>query len=282
MMITMAALRPALGEPSRLRKAALTLLIYAVALGTTVWAWAEYTGPPPQPHLVPYQGALALDGQPVNGPTDITFALYTTLDPEAEPVWMEPHVGEEAVEVFHGQFDVTLGGLEPITDEMLDAAALYVGMQVGDVPLANRQRLLPSLYALRANNGVPRDAVMFFAQDGCPPGWAPYAPAEGRAIIGAHEAGAIAGEVGDALSDREDRTVDHAHGISLTTGRAARESVTGQTCCGWTDGRYVEDTGTDEHRGSHHKHSVSGDSASATLRTSDLLPYLQLKACRKL
>lgn len=62
---------------------------------------------------------------------------------------------------------------------------------------------------------VPSGAVMFFNLESCPSGWHELTEARGRYLVGLTDGGTLAGTVGTALSDLENRAVGkHAHGIN--------------------------------------------------------------------
>ncbi|TRZ64760.1 MAG: hypothetical protein D4Q79_00875 [Spirochaetia bacterium] len=63
--------------------------------------------------------------------------------------------------------------------------------------------------------GVPSGAVMHFNLAACPTGWTALAAAQGRYLVGLPSAGTLAGTVGTALTNQENRaTGQHSHGIT--------------------------------------------------------------------
>ncbi|MEL6181763.1 MAG: hypothetical protein AAFS10_22580 [Myxococcota bacterium] len=111
------------------------------------------------PRLIPYQGTLESDGQPVHavGPNalDIRFALFD--GPEAtEPVYIQ----DMTVEVFSGRFTATIGptDIHGVSVQEVVAAAddLYLGLTFlnnvedpeDDMVLSNRQRIHATPYAM--------------------------------------------------------------------------------------------------------------------------------------
>lgn len=123
----------------------------AVASGAAliVGLWAAVAQVVP-PRLIPYEGYLDQDGSPVTtmegAGLTMTFALYTVPEGGA-PIWQEAH---DDVPVRAGRFAVTLGGRTAITDAMLRQPALYVGVSIGGVALAGRQRILSAPQAVTA------------------------------------------------------------------------------------------------------------------------------------
>ncbi len=62
---------------------------------------------------------------------------------------------------------------------------------------------------------VPSGAVMFFNLESCPSGWHELTEARGRYLVGLTDRGTLAGTVGTALSDLENRAVGkHTHDIT--------------------------------------------------------------------
>ena len=144
----------------------------APTIALALLALAAFTGPARAdgdpttddvPRMLPYQGVLELDGEPVEAAGEAAlhmgFALYDGPDAE-QPVYSQPLV----VEVFTGRFTATIGpvgigpdGAErPIEAVIAAADDLYLGMTLlgdpddpeDDIPLANRQRIYATPYAM--------------------------------------------------------------------------------------------------------------------------------------
>lgn len=142
---------------------------------------------------------------------------------------------------------------------------------------------------------VPPGTIAFFADTACPAGWGPYDAANGRFVVAVTDMGTPGYLVGDALSDHEDRT--HTHTIAhrhpwlraedgdkayhsyteSTPGAPEREVRNWDSRIGGDGSRWpftYETDGT----------LYTGDPVqpdSGTARTSDVAPYIQLRACTK-
>lgn len=146
----------------------LSVLLGGIALGAicAIAAGAMADGDPATdqvPRTLPYQGTLELDGRPLHATGQdailMEFALYDGQASEA-PVYRQAM----PLEVYAGRFTTTIGpvGTGPegqevaITDVIQAADDLYLGMTLlgdpedpeDDVPLANRQRIHATPYAM--------------------------------------------------------------------------------------------------------------------------------------
>jgi hypothetical protein len=82
--------------------------------------------------MLSYQGYLTdASSEPLDGEIDVTFRLYSTST-GGTALWTEAHTGENAVPVDDGLFNVMLGSLTPIPDDVWSNGASYLGIQVGD------------------------------------------------------------------------------------------------------------------------------------------------------
>ena len=92
------------------------------------------------PEVLSYQGSLMdSEGLPVSGTKDIVIRIYNNPT-VLTPLWEESHSGPNAVEVQLGLFDVLLGSLVPIPEEVWNESELYLGIQVGgDLEMAPRE-----------------------------------------------------------------------------------------------------------------------------------------------
>ena len=101
------------------------------------------------PRTLAYQGFLATStGQPVNGPVQVIFSLYTT--PEAgRPLWSEL----QTVPVASGAYAVLLGSVTPL--DVPFNTPYFLGVRVGDdAEMSPRQPLSASPYALAVADGA--------------------------------------------------------------------------------------------------------------------------------
>ncbi len=200
----------------------------AVSLGVAV-AQAGEPAEQPLQQVVAYAGHLDHDGVPYDGTVQMRFRLFAAPEGGA-PLWEEEH---PEVRVFGGQFSVRLGGpaggqAVPIGPHLSRNRQHYLETSVRLpaapdaeptpwVPLTGRRALHPSGQALWSleTMAVPRGAVMYFDLPECPPGYRPFAPGNGRYVVGVHPQGTLGGLAGQPLGDREDRPVgQHSHAAS--------------------------------------------------------------------
>ncbi|MEO1271586.1 MAG: hypothetical protein AAFX99_26130, partial [Myxococcota bacterium] len=108
------------------------------------------------PRIIPYQGVLELNGEPVNDQeVGIRFELFDGEESE-QPVYSQTLM----VEVYRGRFTAGIGPLDDtgsaIADIVAGADDLYLGMTLlnqsdtdeDDITMANRQQILASPYAM--------------------------------------------------------------------------------------------------------------------------------------
>ena len=192
------------------------------------------------PRQIPYRGSLDHNGVPVtNASTQMRFELFQG-ETAATASWSET----QTVSVEDGFFSVALGDNQPIPAALFEQPRLFLGITVDGQPLSGRQRLLTVPYAHQAASAtssrradsagqvdsVPRGAVMFFDMPGCPSGWEVLPEARGRALVGLPINGAVRGNVGTPMFNREVRThqhgMQHAHHLDFYSHRG-RASPTG-------------------------------------------------------
>ncbi|MCA9548145.1 MAG: hypothetical protein KC613_27260, partial [Myxococcales bacterium] len=110
------------------------------------------------PEVLPYDGVLYLDGQPVNQPVNMRFSLYGAAE-GGDALWTETWDPATApVDVKGGRFHAKLGSFQSITARILDAGTLWVGVEVMNAanawrPLGGRQRLKKLPYAGKTLGG---------------------------------------------------------------------------------------------------------------------------------
>ncbi|MCA9545371.1 MAG: hypothetical protein KC613_13295 [Myxococcales bacterium] len=108
-----------------------------------------------QPVVLPYDGALDLDGTPADGLFDMRFALYAAPT-GGEPLWSEEWTAadDHAVRLTQGRFQVALGRFSPIGSTLRHGTDLFLGIAIkapaaaAYLTLAGRQRLDPVAHAL--------------------------------------------------------------------------------------------------------------------------------------
>ena len=134
--------------------------------------------------LVAYQGRLAdSDGNPLTGTYNMIFRLYESSGAGALPLWEEQWTGPNSVGVSDGLFNVMLGSLNPIPQEVVTGnATLWLGItvdtddemsprvQLGSVPFAVQANTVPdeSITSIKIADGTIQAVDM--APDAIPPG----------------------------------------------------------------------------------------------------------------
>ena len=152
---------------------------------------------------------------------------------------------------------------------------------------------------------LPVGATVFFTLPGCPAGWSEQAAARGRAVVGLRSGGTVAGTVGDALVNLENRihshTIgpvnvttsadpDHVHSVDFPTMRTNQSNATSTNILGGS-ARYIIGVSTHDHTvevptintflGGGHTHQVTiPQTQTTTAGTGQVIPYIQLLACR--
>ena len=99
------------------------------------------------PRLINYQGLLQTAADSLlEGSIQIHFSIYG-IETGGSPLWSE----SQTVEVSEGQFNVLLGSVSPIPDDLFSEGERYLSMAVeDDAELLPRQRILSVAYALHA------------------------------------------------------------------------------------------------------------------------------------
>jgi hypothetical protein len=174
---------------------------------------------------------------------------------------------------------------------------------------------------LETQQGTVPGAVMFFNLASCPPGWSALQGAQGRYVVGLGAAGTLAGTVGTALTDQENRPVgQHGHAISDpghshavadpghnhggATGQEGGGGSTADdvafgasapgTACNWIAGGHGNAIGCYDFW-VEHTHPISASTTGVTVRGNTTgiavanagavagtnAPYIQLLACQK-
>lgn len=114
---------------------------------------------------IPYEGELWLDDAPAHGAYAFRFYVCNAPEPapcsaaEGEHAWLEEHVGDSAVSVHAGKFEVLLGALASL-EAVSGAPVLEISVDVSTVPnptapsdwhaLKGRQRIYGAPFAYRS------------------------------------------------------------------------------------------------------------------------------------
>jgi|GEM_PF-4102603 len=134
-----------------------------------------------------------------------------------------------------------------------------------------------TVYALLlpgSGGAVPKNGVFYTTDSSVPAGYTEYTAARGRMIVGLPSGGTVAGTVGTALSNLENRThthvytdvPQHRHAITVraNTPAGAPPAGSGNTGGPWT--AYTE---------------YEGVVSPSTQATNHMMPYIQLLAIKK-
>jgi hypothetical protein len=143
------------GSVLALGAAALVQGSNALIAGSAAPAMSTTTG------VVPYQGRLAdAAGTPLTGIYPMIFRLYNSAGAGATPLWEEQWTGPNSVKVRDGLFNVMLGSLTPIPQDVVTGNnTLWLGITVGtDDEMTPRVQLGSVLFAVQANT-VPDDSI---------------------------------------------------------------------------------------------------------------------------
>jgi len=99
------------------------------------------------PQSIKYQGLLTdTSGTTLNGSQNMTFKLYDAAS-GGNQLWTE----SQSVNVSDGLFQVALGSTNPLTQDIFDAAQVWLGITIGANPeLSPRERIAAVPYALQA------------------------------------------------------------------------------------------------------------------------------------
>ncbi|MEO1266556.1 MAG: hypothetical protein AAFX99_00565 [Myxococcota bacterium] len=112
------------------------------------------------PRQIPYSGVLEVNGEPVNATGQDALSLRFTLFDGPEADALEVYSQDLSLDVFRGRFTAILGPVDrngvTIASVVAASDALYLGMTLlgnspgpeDDVPMANRQKLLATPFAL--------------------------------------------------------------------------------------------------------------------------------------
>ena len=117
----------------------------AISLGTSLAAMTSTAG-------IPYQGRLAdKNGAPLTQTVNMIFRLYAAAG-GGSPLWEEQWTGANSVQVSDGLFNVMLGSLTPIPQNVITGNSnLFLGITVGtDSEMSPRVQLGSVPFAMQA------------------------------------------------------------------------------------------------------------------------------------
>jgi len=151
-----------------------TLIMTLLLVGGVLWAGSVGAIPLRAPAAattstgtIAYQGRLADSaGTPITDTVNMEFRLYDVAEGSA-PLWSELWTGSNAVRVSDGLFNVMLGSLEPIPQEVVAGNdQLWLGITVGtDDEMTPRVQLGSVPFAVQAAS-VKLPSVHEFTRDG--------------------------------------------------------------------------------------------------------------------
>jgi len=101
------------------------------------------------PRLINYQGILTDEsGSPLSGTYQLTFSIYPDSAQATSALWGEQHL---SVSVESGIFNVVLGSVASISDDLFAKGECWLGVTIDSNPeMYPRQRLVSVPWALRA------------------------------------------------------------------------------------------------------------------------------------
>lgn len=178
---------------------------------------------------------------------------------------------------------------------------------------AGTGQVMPYVQLLACRNdsatapALPAGATVHFSLAACPAGWSELTAARGRAVVGLRSGGTVGGIVGQPLANLEDRAHTHSvgpvsvstslvpahvHSVDMPTLRStffvsnrARVWALGNPNTYYIDQQQhdhtVEVPTFDTSSGGAHTHQVTiATSQTTTAGTGQVMPYIQLLACR--
>jgi len=139
-----------------------------------------------------------------------------------------------------------------------------------------------------AITAVPANVIAYTSDASAPSGWSEYTAARGRVIVGLPSGGTVAGTVGTALTDLQDKTHTHTGPSHQHIAPAQFASWViwnttppfGSTYGQTKTSRNVNTTGSGGTTSFDHV-SASGTGATGTAALSDFIAYIQLMTISK-
>ena len=123
--------------------------------------------------------------------------------------------------------------------------------------------------------------IIVFTAGACPATWTEYAAAQGFAVVGLVAGGTAAGTVGTALTNLQDKT--HAHTYTDVVNHTHPENVPSSASGGALKIALDTNASGAQDSGSVTANPTGGvaTGTTATKATSDVISYIQLRACSK-
>ncbi|MGB5052215.1 MAG: hypothetical protein WBO46_24915 [Caldilineaceae bacterium] len=154
--------RPAVARwlPSRGNVLFTTLMILMLVWAQTAGAFPALNSAANSTGTIAYQGRLAdSSGNPLTNTLNMSFRLYSTST-GGSPLWSELWTGSNGVQVSDGLFNVMLGSLTPIPQNVITGnTSLFLGITVGtDDEMSPRVQLGSVPFAVQALT-VPAGSV---------------------------------------------------------------------------------------------------------------------------
>jgi hypothetical protein len=183
-----------------------------------------------------------------------------------------------------------VGSVTPSTQAFSDSAASGSSTEAARVDHKHAMMATPS--------GVPSGVIAYMA-GACPSGWTEYTAARGRYVVGVPSGGTVAGTVGTALTNQENRAVgQHTHtfsGSALSAHNHTQDAhLHGQTSWsnngtvgGWArsmmngNSAYVTSDNTTATNQAAAAGTPAGTNANSGSVAGTNAPYIQLTVCQK-
>ena len=138
-----------------------------------------------------------------------------------------------------------------------------------------------STWASVGGGGSLPAGIIVFTAGACPATWTEYTAAQGFAVVGLVAGGTAAGTVGTALTNLQDKT--HAHTYTDVVNHTHPENVPSSASAGTLKTAIDTNASGAQDSGSVTANPTGGvaTGTTATKATSDVIAYIQLRACSK-
>ena len=138
-----------------------------------------------------------------------------------------------------------------------------------------------TLATVGGSGGSLPAGIIVFTAGACPATWTEYAAAQGFAVVGLVAGGTAAGTVGTALTNLQDKTHSHTY-TDVVNHVHLQTAPTGQTGAQDSFTRDASTTGSSNTAlSSANPTGGVATGTTATKATSDVIAYIQLRACSK-